>query len=152
MNDIIDLTSSEAFLHILLVQQLLLPLSLSMLTFAKWLSRHQRLRKLVKRDFSVAIHIDPSDDGHLVLLTGNESMFPHVILKVLVINEIVAPVINLTKHSLNVKSLVGLQIHSDHVKLPVEDDFFVEESCEFSFDMWIKVSLRLLTALLVDDH
>ena len=64
--------------------------------------------------------------------------------------EVVAPVINLAKNGLQVKSLVRLKIHSHGVQLTIENHFFVQQSGQLHFNVWIEVGLSHLAALLVD--
>ena len=71
-----------------------------MLTLAKWLPWGQSLTQLIKRNLSIPIHIDSPNDSHLILLIRNEPVFSHVIFQVFVVDEVVAPVINLAKNSL----------------------------------------------------
>ena len=66
------------------------------------------------------------------------------------VDEVVAPVINLAKNGLQVKSFVRLKVHPHRIQLAIENHFFVQQSSELHFNVWIEVGLSHLAALLVD--
>ena len=112
-------------LYILFIKNFLLSQTFPVLYLAKRFIRHQSFRKFCKANFGVAIHVNSPYDGHLVLFVCYESMLSHIVLKILMVNIPISPVVNLTKSLLYIKSFVALQVHSHFVKLPRKSNFFV---------------------------